>query len=126
MVQHEGRSRPLWQVVALRTQEWDQKGNVGLVMGATYPQQLAEARALCPDSPILVPGVGAQEGSLRDSVLAGLRAEGDGIIISASRSILYASRAGDYALAARAAATQLKEQVNQHRPRQSKMFISEG
>ena len=105
----------LWQVVAKRAQKWNQHGNVGLVLGATYPKQLAEGRALCPTLPILVPGVGAQDGDLRDSVKAGLDAEGAGMIVSASRSILYASRNGDYALAARAAAQGLRDQINRHR-----------
>jgi orotidine-5'-phosphate decarboxylase len=65
--------------------------------------------------PILVPGIGAQEGSLRDAVLAGLRPAGDGLIINASRSILYASRDSDYAMAARAAAAQLRDQVTRYR-----------
>ncbi|HWC31284.1 MAG TPA: hypothetical protein VG845_14475, partial [Dehalococcoidia bacterium] len=59
--------------------------------------------------------VGAQDGSLRDSVRAGITPAGDGIIISASRSVLYASRDGDYALAARSATTLLREQVNLYR-----------
>jgi orotidine-5'-phosphate decarboxylase len=114
-VQAEGGGRPLWQVVAMQAQGWNKQGNIGIVMGATYPSQLAEARALCPAMQILVPGVGAQDGSLRDSVRAGVTAAGDGIIISASRSVLYASREGDYALAARSAATLLREQVNLYR-----------
>jgi orotidine-5'-phosphate decarboxylase len=115
LVDYAGARRPLWQVAALKALDWNENGNVGIVMGATYPEQLAEARSLCPGLPILVPGVGAQEGALRDSVRAGLTADADGIIVSASRSILYASRAGDYALAARAATQSLRAQVNRHR-----------
>jgi orotidine-5'-phosphate decarboxylase len=115
-VDHLGTKRPLWQVVALKTREWNQKhGNAGLVVGATYPRQLAEARRLCPDMPILVPGIGAQEGALRDSVQAGLTRDRTGVIISASRSVLYASRDRDYALAARSATVQLREHVNRYR-----------
>ena len=110
-----GEARPLWQVVARRARDWNEHGNVGLVFGATYPEQLAEGRTLCPDLPILVPGVGAQDGSLRDSVKAGLDAAGAGIIVNASRSVLYASRDGDYALAARAAAQRLRDEINRHR-----------
>jgi orotidine-5'-phosphate decarboxylase len=106
---------PLWQAVALRARRWNKLGNVGIVIGATYPEQLAQGRKLCPDMPILVPGVGAQDGSLRDSVRAGVTRAGDGIIVSASRSVLYASRDGDYALAARSAATLLREQINLYR-----------
>jgi orotidine-5'-phosphate decarboxylase len=117
LVDYEGEMRPLWQVVAMKATEWNVHGNIGIVMGATYPEQLKQARQLCPTMPILVPGVGAQDGSLRESVLAGVRADGDGAIISASRGVLYASRASDYPLAARAAATTLRYQINQSRPK---------
>ena len=114
-VDYAGRRRPFWQVIALKAMEWNYNDNVGLVMGATYPEQLAEARALCPSLPFLVPGVGAQEGALRESVRAGVTEQGDGIIVNASRSILYASRGDDYALAARAAAQRLRDEINRHR-----------
>lgn len=115
-VDDRGTKRPFWQSVALKSREWNRKhGNVGLVMGATYPHQLVEARQLCPEMPILVPGIGAQEGALRDAVRAGLNADRSGVMISASRSILYASRDSDYALAARSAAAQLREHVNRYR-----------
>jgi orotidine-5'-phosphate decarboxylase len=114
-VDFEGSSRPLWEVVALRAQQWNKNGNVCLVVGATYPAQLARARALCPTLPILVPGIGAQEGALKDAVEAGLTRSRDGIIVSASRSVIYASRDSDYALAARSATIQLREQVNRYR-----------
>jgi len=117
IVEYEGVKRPLWQVVALKSMEWNIHGNIGIVMGATYPEQLKQARQICPTMPILIPGVGAQDGSLRESVLAGVTAAGDGAIISASRGVLYASRASDYALAARAAATTLRYQINQCRPK---------
>ena len=74
---------------------------------------------MCPEMPILVPGVGAQEGSLRDTVRAGLTRNNDGIVVSASRSIIYAARDSDYAMAARAAAAQLRDQIiryQQERP----------
>ena len=116
-VEHDGDRRPLWQAVALKCEEWNTHGNIGIVIGATYPQQLKQARQLCPTMPILVPGVGAQDGSLRDSVIAGTTPDGDGAIISASRAVLYASRASDYPMAARAAATTLRYQINQSRPK---------
>jgi len=115
-VNDKGKKRPFWQAVALKSREWNRKhGNVGLVMGATYPAQLAEARQLCPDMPILVPGIGAQEGALKDAVQAGLDAANAGIIVNASRSVLYASRDADYALAARAATALLREHINRYR-----------
>ena len=115
IVEYEGQRRPFWQAVALKSVTWNRHGNVGIVVGATYPQQLAEARELCPGMQILVPGIGAQEGALKDAVQAGLTPERDGIIVNASRSIIYAARDNDYAMAARAAAAQLREQVNRHR-----------
>jgi orotidine-5'-phosphate decarboxylase len=119
IVDDQGTKRPLWQSVVMKAREWNTRGNVGIVVGATYPAQLAEARAMCPEMPILVPGVGAQEGSLRDTVRAGLTRNNDGIIVSASRSIIYAARDSDYAMAARAAAAQLRDQIiryQQERP----------
>ena len=114
-VELHGEMRPLWQVVASLARGWNTRGNVGLVMGATYPAQLAEARALCPDMPILVPGIGAQEGALRDSVRAGVDTHGAGIIVSASRGVTYASKGSDFAKAARVAALQLRDEINRHR-----------
>jgi orotidine-5'-phosphate decarboxylase len=111
-VDFRGAKMPLWQVVALEAREWNTRGNVGLVIGATYPAQLADGRALCPDMPILVPGVGAQEGALEASVRAGLNAEGAGIIVSASRGVTYASKGKDFAEAARAAALKLRDEIN--------------
>jgi orotidine-5'-phosphate decarboxylase len=115
MVDYEGEKRPVWQVVALKAMEWNRNDNVGLVMGATYPEQLEQCRALAPAAPILMPGVGAQEGDLRAAVRAGVDKDGGGLIVSASRSILYASREGDYAIAARAAAQRLRDEINRYR-----------
>jgi orotidine-5'-phosphate decarboxylase len=115
-VSENGTQRPFWQMVALKAKEWDAKyGNVALVMGATYPEQLKQARELCPDMPILVPGIGSQEGALEDAVKAGINSKRRGIIVNASRSILYASRDNDYAMAARSAAAQLREHINRYR-----------
>jgi orotidine-5'-phosphate decarboxylase len=118
-VEDRGERRPLWQTVAIKANEWNTRGNVCIVMGATYPEQLAQARTICPEMPILVPGIGAQEGSLRETVLAGLTRQRDGIIVNASRSIIYAARDSDYAMAARAATAQLRDQIiryQQERP----------
>ncbi len=97
--------RPLYQRVAeMVAGPWSEHGECGLVVGATYPQQLAEVRALVGDLPILLPGVGAQQGDLAASVRAGLTASGVGLLASSSRAILYASQGDDFAEAARAAA----------------------
>ena len=69
---------PLYQKVAQACSAWNAKGNVGLVAGATVPEQLAALRALCPDMPLLVPGVGAQGGDLEAAVRAGVDVRKDG------------------------------------------------
>ena len=110
----------LWKIMALKAQEWSQKhSNLGLCMGATYLDDLKEARKLCPEMIFLVPGVGAQGGSLEESVNAGLREsdDRDGIIINASRSIIYAGHK-DFAEAARKAAETYREEIDRCRFRQ--------
>ena len=82
----------LFEEVALRATEWNTNGNVGLVVGATYPDDLAVVRKLCPDIPVLLPGVGAQGGDLEASVRAGVDSEGRGLLVSVSRGVIYASR----------------------------------
>ncbi len=84
----KGQVRPLYEVVAQHVQSWNKAGNCGLVVGATYPQELRTIRALCPDMPILIPGVGAQGGDLEASVAAGVDAFGEKAIIAVSRSVL--------------------------------------
>jgi orotidine-5'-phosphate decarboxylase len=83
--------RPLYEVIARRAeQSWNRLGNVMLVVGATYPDDLARVRAAAPTVPFLVPGIGEQGGSPRAVVLAGQRKDGWGLVVSASRSVLYA------------------------------------
>jgi len=108
--------RPLYQVVAeLAARRWNSRGNCLLVVGATYPRELAEVRALVGDMPLLVPGVGAQRGDVQQVVSNGCTAAGTGLIISSSRAILYSSAGEDFAQAARAAAASLRAQVNASR-----------
>jgi orotidine-5'-phosphate decarboxylase len=98
----DGDERPLYQRVAQAVaSEWNVAGNLALVVGATYPDELRVARALVGDLPILVPGVGAQGGDLAAVIGNGLDAQGHGLIISLSRSVLYASSGADFAEAAR-------------------------
>jgi orotidine-5'-phosphate decarboxylase len=114
-VQSDAGPRPLYEVVAERARAWDRHGNVGLVVGATYPGELKRLRELCPDLPVLVPGIGAQQGSLADAVRAGLDARGRGVLISASRGVTYASRHADFAQAARREAMRLRDEINRER-----------
>jgi orotidine-5'-phosphate decarboxylase len=101
--------KPLWQVVAEKVQqEWNTHGNCMLVVGATYPQELAQVRQLVGDMTLLVPGVGAQGGEVGPVVTGGKNSVGKGLIINASRSIIFAD---DPASAAKL----LRDEINQFR-----------
>ena len=113
----DGRRRLYHVVAELAARRWNTRGNCLLVVGATYPKELAEIRRIVGDMPLLVPGVGAQGGDVAQVVLNGQTAAGTGLIVSSSRSILYASAAEDFASAARAAALALREEINAHRLR---------
>ncbi len=93
---------PLWERVAERVAgEWNAKGNVMLVVGATYPEEMRRVRKVAPGMTFLVPGVGAQGGDVRAVVEAGLDEGGRGLLISSSRGILYAKEPGVAARAVR-------------------------
>jgi orotidine-5'-phosphate decarboxylase len=109
------RSRPLFLAVAERVRTWNEHKNAGLVVGATFPQELAQVREVCPDLPILLPGVGAQQGDLEASVRAGLDAAGSGLLVVSARQVLYASSGADFATAARRTATTLRDRINRMR-----------
>ncbi len=104
--------RRLFEAMAQQAAGWNTRGNVGLVVGATWPEQVERVRDLCPDMWLLVPGVGAQEGALEEAVQAALDERGGGFLINASRSVLYASRGDDYPAAARKAAQKLRGRIN--------------
>jgi orotidine-5'-phosphate decarboxylase len=103
---------PLYQLVARKALDWNKNANIGLVIGATYPKELAQLRALAPDMPFLIPGVGAQAGDLKAAILAGVDRQGRRAIINSSRSILYASRGPDFAQAARRKAQETRDAIN--------------
>ncbi|HET8842322.1 MAG TPA: orotidine-5'-phosphate decarboxylase [Ktedonobacteraceae bacterium] len=109
----DGQARPLYEVVARRVLDWNKAENCGLVVGATYPQELSTIRGLCPDLPILVPGIGAQGGDLEAVASAAVDVRGERAIISASRSILYADPGSHYAAAAASVAQIYRDQINQ-------------
>ena len=100
-------------VARLAQGPWNFNGQLGLVVGATYPKEIERVRELAPTLPLLIPGVGAQGGDAVATVKAGLRVQGDEttgpIIVNSSRAILYASRGDDYAQAARQVALQTRE-----------------
>jgi orotidine-5'-phosphate decarboxylase len=108
--------RPLYQHVAEKiAREWNDNGNCALVVGATWPDQLREVRALVGNVPFLVPGIGAQGGDVEAVVRNAKTADGTGLIVSSSRAILYASNGDDYAEAAANAARVLRDEINRHR-----------
>ncbi len=106
--------RSLFEIVALKASQWNVHGNIGLVIGATYPEELRLIRESHPDMPILIPGVGAQGGDLALAVRYGVDARGERAIINSSRQIIYASREKDFAQAARRAASDLRDQIGHH------------
>lgn len=113
-----GGTEPLYQHVARRVaMEWSELGECGLVVGATYPAELAEVRGLVGDMPILVPGIGVQGGDVEATVAAGATAGGSGLAMSSSRAVLYASSGRDFAEAARAEALRTRDQIRSLAPR---------
>ncbi|MDP2936175.1 MAG: orotidine-5'-phosphate decarboxylase [Dehalococcoidia bacterium] len=108
-------ARPLYELVAARAREWNTGGNVGLVVGATFPQELKTVRETCPEMLLLIPGIGAQGGDLAWAVREGLDQQGSGAIIAASRQVLYASQGPDFADKARKEALRLRNEINRHR-----------
>jgi orotidine-5'-phosphate decarboxylase len=108
----DGREEPVYLHVARRALAWDRHGTLGLVVGATYPAEIAAVRAIAPRVPFLIPGVGAQAGDLEAAVRAGVDAAGGGAIVNASRSILYAgSEPATWQDAARREAQRLRSAI---------------
>lgn len=108
----------LYQQVARRAaKDWNTNGQLGLVVGATYPHELAAVRALVGTMPLLVPGIGAQGGDIAASVTAGQTADGAGMVINSSRAILYAGESTDFAQRARATAQATRDEINRYRRR---------
>ncbi|NDG15441.1 MAG: orotidine-5'-phosphate decarboxylase, partial [Betaproteobacteria bacterium] len=106
----DGQPRLFEHLAHLAQGPWNLNGQLGLVVGATYPDEIARVRDIAPALPLLIPGVGAQGGDAATTLKAGLRKQGDQIsgpiIVNSSRAILYASSTKDFAHAARDAALQ--------------------
>ena len=107
---------PLYLRVARRVAEWNRIGDCGLVVGATYPAELAAVRAAVGDLPLLVPGIGAQGGDVEATVRAGVTPTGHGMVINSSRAIIYASTGTDFAEAARQAAIATRDSIRAAAP----------
>ena len=103
---------PVYMRLARDLSKLPAEGNLGLVVGATAPEQLAAVRDVCPAAPILIPGVGAQGGDLEESVRHGVDARGRLAVINSARGIIYASSGPDFAEAARKAASELRDGIN--------------
>jgi orotidine-5'-phosphate decarboxylase len=110
--------KPLYQHVAkLVADKWNRNGQCALVVGATFPEEISQVRAIVGDMPLLIPGVGAQGGDVEATVKAGRTANGTGMMINSSRAVIYATpQAGeDFAAAARRLAEETRAAINQYR-----------
>ena len=107
-------------IARLAQGEWNGSGQLALVVGATYPEEIERVRAIAPTLPLLIPGIGAQGGDATATVRAGWRGDADGrtvapVIVSSSRAVLYASRGDNFAEAARQAALATRQALNEAR-----------
>ena len=102
-----GEPRLFEHIAELAQGPWNLNGQLGLVVGATYPEEIARVRHIAPTLPLLIPGVGTQGGDAKATVMAGLTPTGP-IIVNASRAVLYASKGADFVSAARSAALDLR------------------
>ncbi len=111
-VRTDDGEKPLYEVVAARVNDWNGADNLGLVVGATYPEELKTIRRAYPRMPLLIPGVGAQGGNLSKVCAFGIDKHRTRTVINASRQVLYASSGADWVTAARNAALGLWNDVN--------------
>ena len=103
------------RVARLVATEWNTTGQCALVVGATFPAEIARVRELTGNLPLLVPGIGAQGGDIEATVKAGRSAAGTGLMINSSRAILYAGKGEDFGAAARHAAQDTRDAINRYR-----------
>ena len=111
----KGRMKLYEHVARTVAEDWNTSGNCGLVVGATFPAEIARVRELTGDMPLLVPGIGAQGGDVAATLAAGRTANGAGLMINSSRAILYAGKDEAFAEAARKAALDTRDAINAHR-----------
>lgn len=112
----EVEGKPLYQIVAENVaQKWNTNNNCALVVGATYPTELAIVRRIVGDMPILIPGIGAQGGDVEKTVKAGVDSQGKNAIINSSRAIIFASGGEDFTKKAREEAMKLRDGINSYR-----------
>lgn len=118
--EHHTSEKLYERVARLVAQEWNSNGQCALVVGATFPNEIARVRELAGELPLLVPGIGAQGGDIKATVEAGQTNVGTGLIINSSRAILYAGQGEDYAAAARQAAQATRDAINRYRKNQQR------
>lgn len=112
----ETDGKKLYEVVAEKaSKEWNGNNNVLLVVGATYPRELKEIRAIVGEMPLLVPGIGAQGGDIEAAVTNGRTKSGGGMIINSSRGIIYAGSGPDFGEASRRETDSLRKEINRYR-----------
>ena len=114
-LQNHPETDPVFLKVARAAAEWNATGNVMLVVGATYPGELRLVREVVGDMSLLVPGIGTQGGDVEAAVNAGINSNRSGLVVNASRSVLYASRGTDFETAARDAVISLRNEINRAR-----------
>ena len=110
-----GRMKLYEHVARTVAEDWNASGNCALVVGATFPAEIARVRQLVGDMPLLVPGIGAQGGDIAATLAAGRTANGTGLMINSSRAVLYAGKGEDFAAAARRVAQETRDAVNVER-----------
>ena len=103
------------RVARLVAEEWNRTGQCALVVGATYPHEIARVREITGFMPLLVPGIGAQGGDIEATVKAGRTGAGTGLMINSSRAILYAGTGEDFAQVSRQAALETRNSINRWR-----------
>ena len=103
------------RVARLAAEQWNTTGQIGLVVGATFPAEIARVREIVGDMPLLVPGIGAQGGDIEATVNAGKTSKNTGLMINSSRAILYAGKDENYAEAARRVAQETRDSINRYR-----------
>lgn len=126
MVVQKGGSiaRPLYEIIAELALKWNRNNNVGLVVGATYPEQISRIRRICPNMLFLIPGVGFQGGNIQKAVRSAVDAEGRGFIINVSRHIMDAGKTSTGKLRTRVEAIkemrrvahQIRDEINSYLP----------
>ncbi|HEY1398964.1 orotidine-5'-phosphate decarboxylase [Roseateles sp.] len=111
-----GQPRLFEHLAALAQGDWNVNGQLGLVVGATYPKEIERVRGLAPTLPLLIPGVGAQGGDAAATVAAGWRKDAGTVIVNSSRAVLYASAGEDFAAAARRVALATRDALRPAKP----------